>query len=178
MARQIGWALLALFTVAAPARTAEPAGVNQGQLEQQQPPQVDRKDDTNAPGHQRMLWWKDEKARAEIGFTLEQAAEIDRIFKAAMDKAKPLREEVNNLEQALSQTMKANTADVSVVAQQVDNVENKRAELNKLRVVMLYRMHRVLTPEQNVRLQAYRDRREAERKKQDAPFASLEDIRE
>lgn len=63
--------------------------------------------------------------------------------------------------------MKANTADVSVVVQQVDRVENKRAELNKLRVVMLYRMHRVLTPEQNVRLQAYMDRREAERKKQD-----------
>ena len=63
--------------------------------------------------------------------------------------------------------MKANTADVSVVAQQVDRVENKRAELNKLRVVMLYRMHRVLTPEQNAGFQAYMDRREAERKKQD-----------
>lgn len=168
MARQIGWALLVLLSVASPARTAEPAGLNQRQLEQQQPPQGVRKDDRNSPGHQRMLWWNDEKARAEIGFTLEQAAEIDRVFKASMDKAKPLREEVNNLEKALSQTMKANTADVSVVTQQVDKVENKRAELNKQRVVMLYRMHRVLTPEQNLRLQAYMDRREAERKKQDA----------
>ena len=121
----------------------------------------------NPSGHQRTAWWKDEKARAEIGFNADQAAEIDRIFKAYIDKARPLREEVNALEKALSETMKANTADVSVVAQQVDKVENKRAELNKLRVVMLYRMHRVLTPEQNVRLQAYMDRREAERKKQD-----------
>ena len=140
----------------------------------QQPPvtkpatdKTDGKDAKSSSGHGRTAWWKDEKARAEIGFNAEQATEIDRIFKAYIEKAKPLREEVNGLEKALSETMKANTADVSVVAQQVEKVENKRAELNKLRVVMLYRMHRVLTPEQNVRLQAYIDRREAARKKQD-----------
>ena len=128
--------------------------------------QPERKDQKPS-GHQGTPWWKDDKARAEIGFTADQAAEIDRIFNAYIDKAKPLREEVNALEDALSATMKANTADVSVVEKQVEKVENKRAELNKLRVVMLYRMHRVLTPEQNARLQAYRDRREAERRKQD-----------
>ena len=44
---------------------------------------------------------------------------------------------------------------------------HKRAELNKLRVVMLYRMHRVLDAEQNTKFQAMIDRWEAERKKQD-----------
>ena len=166
MARQIGMALLALCISCGIARAAESANA-QGQFEPQQRPQVARKDDNKSSPSHRFPWWKDEKARAEIGFTLEQGAEIGRIFKAAMDKAKPLREEVDSLEKALSQTMKANTADVSVVVQQVDKIEDKRAELNKLRVVMLYRMHRVLTPEQNLRLQAYRDRREAERKKQD-----------
>lgn len=165
MARRIGLALVALCIPFGMTAAVEPAASAHGQFEPQ-PPQAARKDDKSSPGH-RSLWWKDEKARAEIGFTLEQGAEIDRIFRTEMVKAKPLREEVNNLEQALSQTMKANTADVSVVAQQVDKVENKRAELNKLRVVMLYRMHRVLTPEQNQRLLAYRDRRESERKKPD-----------
>ncbi len=166
MARQIVWAALAVLAAATPARAADCVKAAQAQVEQhQQPPRADRKDDKS--GHQRVLWWKDETARAEIGFTLDQGEQIDRIFKAAMEKARPLREEVNQLEKALSETMKANVADVSVVAQQVDTVENKRAELNKLRVVMLYRMHRVLTPEQNARFQAYMDRREAERKKQD-----------
>lgn len=171
MARQIGWTLVALCIAAGSGHhLSASAGPAQFEQQQQDPRKNDKNDknDKPGPGHPRFPWWKDEKARAEIGFTLEQAAEIDRIFKADMAKAKPLREEVNNLEKALSETMKANTADVSVVAQQVDKVENKRAELNKLRVVMLYKMHRVLTPDQNTRFQAYWERREAERKKQDA----------
>ena len=159
MSRYIGWALvaLALLTAVPVASTQPPASK----------PSQDSKDAKGTPGHGPTAWWKDDKARAEIGFNAEQAAEIERIFKAYIDKARPLRDEVNGLEKALSETMKANTADVSVVAQQVEKVENKRAELNKLRVITLYRMSRVLTAEQNVRLQAYRDRREAARKKQD-----------
>ena len=166
MASQMILALVALCISSGMAGAAEPGKDPQGQSEQQ-PTQAARKNEKSSSGRPHTLWWKDEKARVEIGFTQEQGAEIDRIFKTTMDKAKPLREEVDSLEKALSQTMKANTAEVSVVTQQVDKIEDKRAELNKLRVVMLYRMHRVLTPEQNLRLQAYRDRREAERKKQD-----------
>ena len=164
MARQIGWALVALCIAAGSGVQASTAAAQTGEQSKQH---STRPDDKPSQGHQRTLWWKDEKARAEIGFSLEQAAEIDKIFKAEIEKAKPLREEVNRLEKALSETMKANTADVSVVAQQVDKVENKRAELNKLRVVMLYRMHRILTPDQNPRFRAYMERREAERRKQD-----------
>jgi Spy/CpxP family protein refolding chaperone len=164
MARQIHRALLVLLVTLGVQQAAEPAAAEHRSPQQTQD---DRKDQKPSSGHQRTAWWKDEKARTQIGFTAAQASEIDGIFKNYVEKARPLRDEVNALEKALSETMKANTADVSVVAQQVDRVENKRAELNKLRVVMLYRMHRVLTPEQNLRLQAYRDRREAERKKQD-----------
>ncbi len=70
------------------------------------------------------------------------------------------------LEQALSATIKANTADVAVVEHQVDKVEKRRAELNKMRVVMLYRIHKVLSVEQNTKFQAMVDRWEASRKKQ------------
>ena len=165
MARQISRALLVLFVISVVYPSAELAA--SGTRAQQQQPQTERRDEKSPSGHQRTAWWKDEKARAEIGFNADQAAEIDRIFKAYIDKARPLRDEVDALEKGLSETMKANTADVSVVSQQVDKVENKRAELNKLRVVMLYSMHRVLTPDQNVRLRTYMDRREADRKKQD-----------
>jgi Spy/CpxP family protein refolding chaperone len=167
MFRQTGWALIAFGLVTAvPAAAAAQSPVSKPPAQEKQD-KNERGDAKGSPGHGRTAWWKDEKARTEIGFTAEQATEIDRIFKSYIEKAKPLREEVNALEKALSETMKANTADVSVVAQQVDKVEDKRAELNKLRVIVLYKMHRVLTPEQNVRLQAYMDRREAARKKQD-----------
>jgi Spy/CpxP family protein refolding chaperone len=168
MASQISRALLVLFVAFGIQPTAElAASEHVQQRAADQVRQSDSKDQKPSSTHQRTAWWKDEKARAEIGLTVDQSAEIDRIFKNYIERAKPLREEVSTLEKALSETMKANTAHVSVVEQQVDKVENRRAELNKLRVVMLYRMHRVLSPEQNGRFQAYMDRREAERKKQD-----------
>jgi Spy/CpxP family protein refolding chaperone len=111
-------------------------------------------------------WWKDEKAMAAAGFSAQQAAEIDRIFREHMEKAKPLREEVMQLQKALSETIDANTADIPVVAKQIEKVESRRFELNKIRYVMLYRMQRVLLPEQYKKLMAYFEQREAARKKQ------------
>ena len=117
-------------------------------------------------GLPRYPWWKDEKAMAAAGFSSEQAAEIARIFAEEMKKAMPLREEVIRLEKSLSETINANTADIPVVAKQIEKVESRRCELNKIRYVMLYRMQRVLLPEQYTKLMGYFERREAERKKQ------------
>ena len=83
-----------------------------------------------------------------------------------MKRAMPLREEVIQLEKALSEMIDANTADIPVVAKQIEKVESRRYELNKIRYVMLYRMQRVLLPEQYKKLMAYFEQREAERKKQ------------
>lgn len=164
MARQFVWALAALVLLSSAAPTAN--------LRQSDDlPHQTKPTEHDAPGGQERsrgwLWWKDKNAVAELRITPEQAADIDSIFRSTMEKARPLRQEVNQLEAALNQTIKANTADVSVVTQQVDKVESKRAELNKMRVVMLYRMHKVLSQEQNVKFQAMVDRWEASRKKQD-----------
>jgi Spy/CpxP family protein refolding chaperone len=167
MARYTGWALAfcVLFGSVAPI-SANPR--SQMHDEQQGSPKKDeqKKDDKAADEHRGpWIWWKDDAARAELKLTAEQVAEVDRIFQTNMARAKPLREEITQLEAALNQTMRANTAEVAVVSQQVDKVESKRAELNKMRVLMLYRMHRVLTPEQNARFQAMVDRWDAARKK-------------
>ena len=114
----------------------------------------------------RYKWWGDEKALAAAGISAQQAAEIDRIFKEEMKKALPLRAEVMQLQKALSETIDANTADIPVVAKQIEKVETRRYELNKIRYVMLYRMQRVLLPEQYKMLMSYFERREAERKRQ------------
>ena len=163
MARHIGWALAFCVLIGSAAQTsANPLF----QLHDEQQGSQ-KKDEQKKPDEHRgpWIWWKDESAKAELKLTAEQVAEVDRIFQANMARAKPLREEIAQLEAALNQTMRANTAEVSVVSQQVDKVESKRAELNKMRVLMLYRMHRVLTPEQNARFQAMVDRWDANRKK-------------
>ncbi|MEO5895727.1 MAG: Spy/CpxP family protein refolding chaperone [Vicinamibacterales bacterium] len=173
MARQIGWALAVCVLFASPAR----AGVSQG-LAAQEPATNEEADqssqrtsESKKPEERRgpWIWWKDEGAKSELKLTGEQVAEIERIFQANMATAKPMRDELTQLETALNQIMRANTADVAVVAQQVDRVESKRAELSKTRVLMLYRIHRVLTAEQNTKFQTMVDRWEAARKKDANP---------
>lgn len=143
------------------------AGADSGKPAQADPQQVERKDIKKSDDRRGgpWIWWKDDSARSELRLTAEQVSDIEQIFQSYMAEAKPLREEVSLLEASLNQTLRANTAEIGVVSQQVDKVERKRAELNKLRVLMLYRMRRVLTPEQNMKFQAMVDRWEAAHKK-------------
>jgi Spy/CpxP family protein refolding chaperone len=172
MARHIGWALAVCVLFASPARAGSRAGLaTQEHLTHDEDQKPQQQAENKKPEEHRgpWIWWKDEGAKSELKLTGEQVAEIERIFQANMAKAKPMRDELTQLETSLNQTMRANTADIAVVAQQVDKVESKRAELSKMRVLMLYRIHRVLTPEQNTRFQAMVDRWEASRKKDGSP---------
>ena len=169
MARHLGWALAVCVLFASPAR----AGLRAGWGAQEPAPHEEEDQNSQRKSESKKteahrgpwIWWKDEGAKSELKLTGEQVAEIERIFQANMAKAKPMRDELTQLETGLNQTMRANTADLAVVAQQVDRVESKRAELSKMRVLMLYRIHRVLTAEQNTKFQAMVDRWEAARKK-------------
>lgn len=166
MASQMCWALAALLVLGT---AADSAAGRDGQGSPQQGQKPAAREDRREPfeNHPRYKWWADEKAMAAAGFGPEQGAQIDRIFHEAIDRMRPIREEVMQLQKQLNQTIDANVADVAVFARQVDKIETKRAELNKQRLVMLYGMHRVLTPEQNTKLLAYFEKREAERRKQD-----------
>lgn len=162
MARHIGWALAALLssgTVAVSADSTLPAECPAGQVERAEGRQEK---------HDRRPWWKNPRDMGEIGLTADQSAQVDQIFRTEIEKMKPIRDLINELERGVDATMRANTADIAAFARQVEQVEQKRAELNKARTVMLYRMRRVLNADQNVKFQALYDRREAERKKQDA----------
>lgn len=165
MARHIGWTFAALLAFGA-------LGLSAQATAQAEPPrQAERaegRQDKRGDNYDRRLWWKNPRDMAEIGLTAAQAEQIDRIFRTEIAKMKPMRELITELERGVDATSRANTADIEAYARQVRQVEHKRAELNTARTVMLYRMRRVLNAEQNVKFQAFYDRREAERKKQDA----------
>jgi Spy/CpxP family protein refolding chaperone len=166
MTRHYRWALAAFVAFGAAAGTTE----SRPAQAQQQPPPREQQQSAQRDGRRdnpRLPWWKEPRMMAELGLSADQSATIDQIFESAMEKARPLRNEVKQLEVELDSAMRANTAQVAVFARQVDKIETKRAELNKTRTVMLYRMRRVLTAEQNARFQAMHDRWEAARKKQD-----------
>jgi Spy/CpxP family protein refolding chaperone len=160
MARHLRLALAALVIVAT-ANVSEARDPQESQSGQQKSEARDGRRDSS----DRRPWWKNPKDMAEIGLTAEQSKTIDDIFHSEIEKMKPLREAINKLEPPLNETIRANTTDVSVVAKQVEKIERMRAELNTLRTVMLYRMRRVLNSDQNAKVQAMWDRREAERRR-------------
>lgn len=172
MTRKTRCALAILLSLASAGAVRAQSEEQQKQQAQPQPAKPEarqeRRDHPPEPfdNFPRYEWWKDEKAKNAAGFSTEQAAEIERIFKESMTKMRPVWQEVAQLRKELSETIDANTADIPVVARLVEKVETRRAELNKLRLVMLYRMQRVLLPEQKTKLVAYFERREADRKKQ------------
>jgi Spy/CpxP family protein refolding chaperone len=114
-------------------------------------------------GKERWKWWLYD--RAELGITDRQSADIDRIFEETIPGQRAKREELERLEAALAVVVKENRADVATVAQKVDRIETVRAELNKTRTVMLYRINLLLTPEQRGKLERLRARRDEERRR-------------
>ena len=159
MARQIALAIAALIIVSGVGGSAD-LRAHQTQSDPQQ--------QKSESGHQnRRGWWHDKKVVTELQLTTDQIDRLDRIFVKHTEKAVPLRKEVQDLEKALDQTIRAQKLDVAAFAQEVDRIENKRAELNKMRAVMLYRLRLVLNTDQNNKFQAMLDRRDSERRKQD-----------
>jgi Spy/CpxP family protein refolding chaperone len=112
---------------------------------------------------QRRKWWQDEQFRTELGLTAQQSASVEATFQTAMPKLKTGKEQLDLLEAELSRLIKERTADESVIAAQIDKVEAARADLSKTRTLMLYRIHRILTPEQNTKLHEMHERWESER---------------
>jgi Spy/CpxP family protein refolding chaperone len=162
MARHSRRVLAALVITAAAIVTAE---ARQVQSEPQQP--ATQQQAPKQHEQRREPWWKNAKDIAELSLTSQQSAKIDEIFQKAMERARPLRMEVQDLEKNLDAIIREAKMEVGAFTLEVDKIEGKRAELNKMRTVMLYRMRRVLNAEQNAKFQIMVDRWEADRRRQD-----------
>jgi Spy/CpxP family protein refolding chaperone len=111
-------------------------------------------------GRHRHKWWNDDQIKAELALTPQQAQEIEHIFQASVPRLRTLKEQLDLLEKDLSRMIRERTSPETTVAQQLDRVESTRSELNKARMLMIYKMHRLLTSEQNETLRAINDRRD------------------
>jgi Spy/CpxP family protein refolding chaperone len=123
----------------------------------QRPPQKDAPQTDQRGDHprdpQRGKWWQDEHFKSELRLTPEQSARIEEIFQAWMAKGKNVVSELNRREDELSNLI-SGSDDVTEaqVLKQADQVEAIRSDLGKSRILMLFRVRRVLSPEQRVRL--------------------------
>ena len=168
MMRRTAWVFAAVLVCVAPtsAETLVCEGAGQrGDQRPAPPPGQPGQAAEGRGGEHRVPWWKAAETRAELGISDKQSKDIDDIFQETLPSLRAAKEELNKLDEAVTKLIKEGTADVTVVAKQVAQAEQARANLNTKRTVMLYRMHRLLTPDQRAKLDAMFERREAERRK-------------
>lgn len=147
MLRQLGWIAVAFAMTCAP---AAPVAAQ---------PQRGHGSDAKRPGEQSppRKWWTDTQDRAELGISDQQSSAVETIWQKSLPQLRETRERLDKLEDNLSQMIR-DGAEESVVIVEIDRVERTRAEHNKARTLMLYRMNKVLTPDQRVKLKALWDR--------------------
>jgi Spy/CpxP family protein refolding chaperone len=103
-------------------------------------------------------WWKSEPIVSELVLTAEQSARIDQIWESTVPELREEWEQLDHLEAKLARMIEE-SIDEAQLGRQIDRVETARANANKTRSLMLYRMRQVLTPEQRVRLKVIQQRR-------------------
>lgn len=161
--RHFAW-LLAAGLLALPGAAPVESAIGQA-TESAKPHSGHQDSNDKRQSRRRPKWWMDEKLRAELGITDAQSARIEEIWQSTLPTQQERFREFRRLDSALSKLIKEGTADPTIVAQQVERVENLRAEMTKTRTITLYRMHRELTQDQRAKLKAMDERRDAERRK-------------
>ena len=167
MARPIFWAFVGLLAFGAPAGAAELCEAQQraGQAAPGKTDSKDKKDDKGQqPQGRRPHWWSDPKLRAELAITDQQCAAIEQIWQRELPKLRETRDKLGKLEEELTRLTDDKNADEAAVIAKIDAVEAARADGNRRRTAMIYRMQKVLTPEQRAKVKAMFEPREPQRR--------------
>ena len=120
-----------------------------------------RQDQRGTPARGPVKWW--ETYRTELHLSPDQCTRINAIFESTFPQLRASYEELSKREDQLSSLIIANDATEAEVLRQADQIEAIRSELSKTRVLMLFRMRRVLSPEQRNKLQALQKENERDR---------------
>jgi Spy/CpxP family protein refolding chaperone len=110
-------------------------------------------------------WWQTDKFQQELALTPEQVTRLEEIFQTLQPTLKGQKETLDKLEARLSKVVNDTRSDEATMLQVADRVEAARGELSKSRTLLLFRMRRILTSEQDVKMKALheqwvRDRRD------------------
>lgn len=108
-------------------------------------------------------WWQSDRFKTELTLTPQQSAAIEELFQSSLPRLRAAKEALDRQEAELSTLIGAEQADEALVFTQIDRVEAARSELSKTHTLMLFRMRRILTPEQRVKLNTVHERSERDR---------------
>ena len=97
-------------------------------------------------------WWQSTDVKALLELTDEDATTLGTIYRKALPKLRESMRRLNAEERTLSGLVGDMDIEEIDVTRQIDRVEATRSELSKTRILMLFRMYRVLTKDQRTRL--------------------------
>jgi Spy/CpxP family protein refolding chaperone len=166
MSKHFAWVFLATFLGSTAATAATLCEQQRGDAGKKPEASAGAKPESSQDdGPPRWKWWLHPDTRKELRLTDSQSKKINEVWESTAPKLREKWHELENLEEALAKTIKENTADVAVVAQQVEKVEKLRADNNATHTVMIYRIHLLLTAEQRIKVDEIRARMDQERKR-------------
>lgn len=115
---------------------------------------------------QSFKWWTAERFRAELALSPEQTARLEEIYQAATPTLKSQKDALEKLQADMKRLVAEGRADEATAAELFARVEAARGDLGRTRSLMLYRMRRILTSDQHLKLKVLFDEHERERRKQ------------
>ena len=148
MAKYSALALAALLSLPTYAR-ADDVCERQTQPQQQRGQQPDGKNGPD-PGHPKR-WWIDPELRQQFAITVAQSKAVEAIWQQSLPDLRKLRDQLVALDDQVSKMIQDGAPEASVTAL-VEQTENLRAQAMKGRTLMLYRMYKVLKPEQRAKV--------------------------
>jgi len=122
------------------------------------PPQQPPAPDKNRP----YKWWLSEDGKKEFKISEQQSHDLELQFQQMLPTLRTNKEELDKQEKVLNRLLSDTASAEPAVAQAIDRVEAARSALSRTRTLMLYRMYRLLTPEQRAKVQAYYERKAQE----------------
>ena len=112
-------------------------------------------------------WWQTERFQKELKLAPEQITRIEGIFQASEPLLRAQKQAVDKREEKLSKVISDPKSDEPSVIQATDRLELARNEMTRTRTLMLFRIRRVLSDEQLLKLNTMHEHDRSERDRLD-----------
>ena len=110
-------------------------------------------------------WWQTERFQKELALTTDQITRIEGIYQTTEPLVRAQKQAIDRREEKLSKVIQDPKSDEAMLLQATDRLEAARNELSRTRTLMLFRIRRVLTDEQNLKINAMHAKDRADREK-------------
>lgn len=107
-------------------------------------------------------WWSAEDSKSEFGITPAQSRELEGIFQSFLPTLKSSKQDIDRYQREVSRLLSEASASEVVVLQAIDRLEAAQSGLSRTRTLMLFRMYRVLSPEQREKVKQFHERQAQE----------------